>query len=794
MWIIRPYWLIGIMLMAVVPCVAQDFAEVYVIVKHQKSDKYIEGATVIIYPIDKTLITDKKGWVKLGLPYARYRIEVATPVAEKIVKEIDIVTDTTLFFVIEDDYMLLDDVEIEEDLIDERIGENIMSIETIEASQLNRIPVIAGEKDLLKAAAYLPGIQTGSEGSSDLLVRGGTPDQNLYLLDGARLYHSNHLYGFLSSFNPLMISEVDIYKGGFPPQYGGKLSAIVDAKTAPPLYNDFEGEATIGIISSSLKLNIPFIADKVNLMVGGRRSYYDAFVRLFSNANRAELYNFHDLNAKLSTRINNKNEISFSLYMDRDLYHEFDNHRETNEFANIKRKWSNRIFNLRWTGSTGVFDHAFSAYYSGFNTSLSDSKNRTDEFYESTFSSFINDYTVKYKVGAKISEQIRPYVGFEATKLEVLGAGINFRDQNTTMSTSSLPEKNLHEFNIYGGSHFNIENKWKADLGARLSTVYMNSNTIQIFEPRVSLTYNPASDRSVKVSYSKMSQALHKLTNPGLGMPIDIFTPSTESIVPEISHQVALGYIRNFDWLGHRWDINTEAYYKALNNIIEYQDGYSSHVFTSPLAQSQNSLEDIITVGQGISYGAEFFVRKNTGRIGGFVSYTLSRTEHQFDELNGGEFFPARHDIRHNLSVSSTFKMSDKWRLNASWQYKTGQAITLPTQLYRATTFSFYTHQIGTSNTEGSIMYAQTDRNAYRMKAFHVLNISAQKSFEWKKWRGALEFGLYNAYNRKNPYFYYYSSVHQRSEANPDSNEIKNVLKSVSIFPVVPSISFTFEL
>jgi len=773
--------------------VAQDFAEVLIVVQNQSTGAPIAEAAITVHPIEKNYVTGEDGVIQLGLPFAVYRFIVRTPFSKQSKMGIQISSDTTLYFDFGDDYTLLKEIEIAESRIDDRIGTTVMSIENMNARQMERIPVMAGEKDLLKAAAYLPGIQTGSEGSADLLIRGGTPDQNLYLLDGARLYHSNHLFGFLSSFNPLMVSSLDIYKGGFPPRFGGKLSSIIDARTAEPNYSKFAGEGSVGLISSSLFVNVPLITEKLTLMVGGRRSYYDAFAQITADNENIELYNYHDLNGKLSWKINADHTLTISAFADRDHYWEVDEDKETDETSELTRKWRNRIYNLQYSGKTGAVHHVFNAYASKFHSSIQDYQERDDEFHRARFSSFVDDYTVKYQGVFETASGMAHYFGFEASRLNVLGSRVSYHDQDTSAVNTPLPEQQMHELNFFGGIKLNFNDTWKADIGARLSSVNLDTGSWYFPEPRASLTYVPDDYKSAKLSYARMSQSLHMLTNPGLGMPIDIYFPARSGFLPGTSHQLALGYIQNVEWLGAKWDINTEIYYKTMHNILAYRDGYSSHVYTTPLSEGE-SHKDVITSGEGQSYGWEFFVRKNAGKLKGFLSYTLSETTHRFDDLNEGRPFPARHDIRHNLAISGTWKIPDKWRLNASWQYKTGQAITLPLQTYPAPTFSLINGNIKPYDAILTVLYNKSERNQYRMKAFHVLNIAAQKQFNWKKIHGTLEFGLYNAYSRRNPYYYYFdNSIDAFDGVSREEYEIRSTLKSVSIFPVLPSLSVSFE-
>ncbi|MFP4090694.1 MAG: TonB-dependent receptor plug domain-containing protein [Cyclobacteriaceae bacterium] len=776
---------------------AQELGLLQIEVRQQKNNKAVDGASIHINPINKTFVTDKKGKVTVALPFAFYLFEVEAPGFDNFTDSFTVNADTSVVFNLSGELYLLDEVEINEEKIDPRINQEQISIEKITSEKASRLPVIGGERDLLKAVAYFPGVQNGSEGSSDNLVRGGSSDQNLYLLDNAVIYHTNHLYGFLSSFNPLIVSEIDVLKGGFPARFGGKLSSVIDARTVNPAYDHFEGEVSLGLAASSLYLNTPIIKDKLNIILAGRRSYYDAFLYLFVDKNNYEVYNFYDLNTKVSWQPSEHHSFYFSTYRDRDLYREVNNFRETGDYDTLDRKWSNRIYNFGWRAEYKKFASTLTVYHSRFNTSLRNIKITPDDFYSDTFSSHISDYTLKHHLESFISNNLQVYGGAELNLLSILGAETSYLESEfpQRINQQTLPESDLFNQNFYAGLRWKKE-RWFSDIGLRVSNINGDSLNVSFLEPRINLSYKPRENQSFKLSYARMSQPIHLLTNPGLGMPVDLYVPSNDQFVPGTSDQFALGFNSYYKLLGQDININIEGYYKTLNNIIEYRDGYSSHTFTSPSANNNLNLETILTQGRGRSYGIEYYLSKTSGAWQGGLSYTLSWTQHQFDELNRGNYFPANHDRRHNLALHLTHTLNDKWRMNVGWQFMTGRAITLPLYSYPAPYLGFRNGSIGLYDDVQTTLYEQRPRNSYRMKAFHALNLSFQRKISWNKIKGTLDLGLYNVYNRRNPYFYYIDTINPniaQEGLTPSEVETQRLLKSVSIFPVVPSVSFSIR-
>jgi hypothetical protein len=778
--------------------IAQNLGLLELEVRQEKSEKPLDGALVNISPLGKSFVTDKKGKLTVALPFGLYVFEVEVSGLPQYTNSFAINADTTVTFYLSGEVMLLDDVEITANKMDARIHQEQISVEKISSEKVRQLPVIGGERDFLKAAAYFPGIQTGSEGSADIMVRGGSVDQNLYLLDNAVLYHTNHLYGFLSSFNPQYIAEVDIIKGGFPARFGGKLSSVVNAKTVEPTYDYTEGEVSIGLAASSLYLNKPLIDNKLNLMVAGRRSYYDIFLPLFVGRDNYEAYNFYDLNAKLSWQVNEHNDLHFSVYRDRDLYKEISSARETEMYDTLSRKWSNELYNLSWKANHQRFSSTFNAYYSEFNTSIQEVRRNPEEFYDDRFAAYIKDYTLKYAFEKTLSPAWRLYGGTELNWLNILGAETSFEDSyhpGIITTRQSLPNSRLHNRSLFMGFRWE-KGKWLADAGMRYTQVSSDSMKLSFAEPRVNLRYRSGKNQSIKLSYARMSQPLHLLTNPGLGMPVDLYVAPDQQFTPSISDQLSLGFNAYYQLLNTDLNLNIEAYYKKMYDIIAYRDGYSSHIFTNPALSRVHALNEVLTQGEGRSYGLEYFLSKTSGKWQGGLSYTLSWTQHHFEDLNEGRYFPARQDRRHNLAINVNRKLNDYWSLHSGWQYMSGAPVTIPRNIYMTPGFRFYEGSMGWG-AYNTPLYDQRERNSYRMKDFHSLSLSFQRKISWKKFQGTLDLGLYNLYNRRNPYFYFvedsFPNFDEVVSGNEEEFRHRRVLKSVSIFPIIPSVSLNFK-
>jgi hypothetical protein len=676
----------------------------------------------------------------------------------------------------------------------ERISEESrMSTIEIPVDQIKDIPALLGEKDVLKAVQLLPGVQKGTEGNAGFYVRGGGPDQNLIILDDATVYNANHLFGFFSLFNGDALKSIELTKGGFPARYGGRLSSVLEMRMKDGNKEEFKGEAGIGLISSRLTLEGPVVKGKSSFLVSGRRTYLDILTRpliaMASSSGETGGYFFYDLNAKYNHVINDKNRLYVSGYFGKDKFYfrySAGDTKSKGDFrwgnATATTRW-NHIFNDKVFANTSVI---FTHYQFGIGTN---EKSKTDE-YSLRFSSGIQDWSVKYdldyvpnpnhyiRVGALLT-----YHRFRPSATVVKGTYFDDIESKVNIIQS-------FENGIYAEDDWRINDALKINYGVRLSHYYVRGKHYMKPEPRISARYMLARDLSMKASYALMNQYVHLLSNTGIGLPTDLWVPATEQVGPQQSQQAALGLSK--DLPNRNLLISLEGYYKHMDGIITYRDGASFMVldFDDPDVDNTMKWQENITSGKGRSYGAELLLQRKRGKLSGWIGYTLSWTKHQFDDINFGKEYFARYDRRHDLSLVAIYKVSERITLSATWVYGTGQAVTLPLASYpTAEHLPSFDHN--DSGLLGPIVRTVEDfgeKNGFRMKPYHRLDVAAQWHKELKRCTKTFELGLYNAYSRQNPFFYYIST-----EPSTTSGEYINKLKQISLFPIIPSISWTYK-
>jgi hypothetical protein len=666
----------------------------------------------------------------------------------------------------------------------EKISQEVqMSKIDLPVEQIKNLPALLGEKDVLKAIQLLPGVQKGSEGSSGIYVRGGGPDQNLIILDDATVYNATHLFGFFSLFNGDALKSVELTKGGFPARYGGRLSSVIEMQMKDGDKQKIRGEGGIGLISSRLTLEGPIIKDKLSFLVSARRTYIDAIaqplIKKRTGVNTG--YYFYDLNAKLNYVIDYKNKIYLSGYFGKDKFYLKDKV-DANYASEAGLAWGNATGTLRWNHliNEKIFSNV-SLIFTDFLFDISAKQKYGADYFNLNYFSGIRDYSVKWDIDYSLSS--KHYI-----KGGLLATNHTFRP-GAIVTESSYPEENFvkntrintTETAIYVEDDFKISEKWRTNAGLRLSNFNVRSKNYVNPEPRIAVRYLLKSDLSLKASFATMNQYLHLLSNSGIGLPTDLWVPATDKIKPQKSQQVALGIAKDLTIKNADFMASIEGYYKKSKNIIGYVDGASFFSVDPTENSSEFSYESIVTSGEAESYGAEFFFQKKYGKLTGWVGYTLSWTWLQFDALNFGNRFPARYDRRHDLSVVGIYKLSDHITLSATWVYGTGNAITLPLSSYQAVAQSNHTvPDYNISNTVNDY----GEKNSFRMSPYHRFDIAIQFHKQRKKYERTFELGVYNAYNRKNPFYYY-------TEYDRDTQQTK--LKQISLFPIIPSVSWTWK-
>lgn len=668
-----------------------------------------------------------------------------------------------------------------------------MSTVTLSMEKVKTLPVLMGEKDIIKTLQLLPGVQSGSEGSSGIYVRGGGPDQNLILLDGVPIYNANHLFGFFSVFNADAINQVKLVKGGFPAEYGGRISSVIDIRMNEGDMKKIHGEGSVGIISSKLMLNGPIIKDKTSFMITGRRTYIDLLARPLIKAANSQNgndqvtggYFFYDLNAKLNHIINANNRIYLSAYLGNDKFYvnsEYDYIDQSDNKTYIEEntggiKWGNKIMALRWNHkfspklllntTLNYSDYQFTTGFGLTSYEKGNQANPTQDFsfeYLSGITDFGGNMNFYYYPSPKHDVQFGIGQTYHTFK-----PGVNqlkLSDGSTDLDTSFGSARTYaHEFYGYIQDDFSISKRLSLNAGLHFANFLVREKLYNSLQPRASVNFQLDDKSSLKASYAKTTQFLHLLTNTSIGLPTDLWVPVTDSIPPQQGNQVAVGYTRELP-KGYR--VGAEVYYKTMKNLIEYKEGAS-------FFGSNQNWEGLVEVGNGYSYGLEMLFEKRTGKTTGWIGYTLSWTNRQFANINNGEEFPYRYDRRHDISFVLTHKFNDKVDIGVVWVYGTGNAITLALQKY---------------NSSGGVEFGESEvnhidqRNGYRMPSYHRLDLGVN-IHKPKKWGEATwSFGLYNAYNRQNPFYLDIGYL-------KDGNE--KVLKQISLFPILPSVSYSFK-
>ncbi|WP_119080200.1 TonB-dependent receptor [Chitinophaga alhagiae] len=670
---------------------------------------------------------------------------------------------------------------------DENVKNTEMGKVELAAEQMKKLPALMGEVDPLKAIQLMPGVQAAGEGNAGFYVRGGAPDQNLILLDEAPVYNTGHLFGFFSIFNADAIRDITLTKGGMPANYGGRLSSVLDVVMKDGNNQVFQVEGGIGAIASRLSIQGPLVKDKASFIISGRRTYADLLAKPFvkkTSAFYGSGYHFHDINAKVNYRFSDKDRLFLSGYLGRDVFR----YRNSGRSFETHIPWGNNTATLRW-------NHVFSKKLFA-NTSLiyNDYKfqfSAVQQTFRIHLNSGIRDYNGKLDFDYFINFKHHLKFGGNYIYHRFTPSSVSGSQDTTTFRPDNGFRKYAHEAALYIQDDWEISPQLKVNLGLRYSgfrqigpytryirdgdgnktdsVTYGRGQEVRSyggFEPRIIVRYAWNNEHSVKASVTRNNQFIHLVTNAGSTLPTDIWVPSTLNVKPQFSWQYAVGYYRNFK--ENAWEASAEAYYKDLQNQIEYRSGYTP---------SLNDPEEEFVFGRGYAYGLELFLRKIKGKFTGWVGYTLAWTWRQFPDLNGGKRFPAKYDRRHDLAVVAMYDLSPRWSFSGVFIFGSGNTTTLPEKFYFV---------------EGVLMQEYGELNGYRMKPYHRLDLSAiytpRKKKPGQKFTGSWAFSIYNTYSRLNPYFIYFDQT--GAVLNGDL-EIK--AKQVSLFPIIPAVTWNFK-
>jgi len=680
-----------------------------------------------------------------------------------------------------------------------------MSSVKLTSVEIKNVPMLFGEKDLFKTLMLLPGVQSGTEGTSGMYVRGGGPDQNLIILDEATIYNANHLLGFFSIFNGDAIKSVELIKGGFPARYGGRLSSIIDINMKEGNKTEYHGEGGVGLIAAHAMVEGPIVKNKSSFMVSARRTYLDALIQPFiklaaENPLFSTGYYFYDLNAKVNYDFGDKNKLYVSGYFGRDKFYMSDQSEDYLSKAGLF--WQNGTGTLRWNHLfTNKLFSNLSYIFSDYTMKIYMKEKMEAQEMAMDYSSGIQDNSLKYDLTYVLNPTHTFYMGASFTYHQFTPSALMVEDVDSTYDLSQSIKIHGFEYAIYVEDDINIKNKFKLNPGIRLAMFSVRGTTYFSPEPRINMSYNILSNFAIKASYALMNQNIHLLSSSSIGLPTDLWIPSTNNIQPQRSQQIAFGLA--YDWKKPNISFSLEGYYKKMDNMIAYKEGASFMLFdyvegdmptTGKLAWEEN-----VTTGQGWSYGLEFLVRRTAGKFTGWVGYTLSWTQQQFDELNFGNKFYARYDRRHDISVVLMYSPTNWMNLSLTWVYASGNAVTLPQSVYYQESindllldymsnklqiptnkYSYY-DVLPTVNSYG-------ERNNVRMKPFHHLDVGIQFIRRHEKWKSIFEISVYNVYNYKNAFFYY---IGYEYDATGTTYQTK--LKQLCIFPIIPSFSYNFQ-
>ena len=753
-------------------------------IKDSLNGETLIGATVTVQGQTKGISSNLYGFYSITLDEGKYILICSFIGYRYKAVAIDLTADTKINFEGLPKIYLSEEVIVSTKKRDANVKNAQMGKFTLPMEQIKSIPAFLGEVDLLKTIQFLPGVRNAGEGSAGIYVRGGGPDQNLILLDDAPVYNTGHLFGFFSIFNADAIKNVTLIKGGMPAQYGGRLSSVLDVSMKEGNNQKLQVEGGIGVIASRLSIQGPLKKNKSSFIISGRRTYIDALTKPFIKSTsqfKGSGYYFYDLNAKVNYIFSDKDRVYLSGYFGRDVF-DFVNGKQS---LKINIPWGNTTGTLRW-------NHVFNNKLFGNTTAVYND-------YNFSFNALQNDFQLKLASGIrdlslKQDFDLYPYTGHKLkfggiyTYHKFTPSVLSGKQDTTVFKPNNAQVKFGHEAALYLQDDWEINEKIKIHAGLRYSwfqqigpykiyqtddngnrldsTVFEKGKAVKTYgglEPRFTLRYALNDETSIKGSITRNLQYIHLVSNAGTTLPTDIWVPSTYKVKPQISWLYAAGFFKNFK--DNMYETSVELYYKQMNNQIEYKEGYTP----TGLEDTENSF----AFGKGWSYGAEFFINKTKGRLTGWVGYTLSWTWRKFAALNFGEKYPAKYDRRNDMSIVAIYELNKKWRLSASFVYGSGNAATLPQRFYIV----------------GGILTQEYSRiNQYRLPSYHRFDFAAimtpKKNIK-RKWKSEWVFSVYNAYNRKNPYFIYFDQT-----GNPFNGTLQIQAKQVSLFPVIPAITW----
>ncbi len=739
----------------------------------------------------KKIKADSNGIAGILLAPGNYIINITSVDHYPLLLNAALKKDTTISFVMRMRQSLLGNVMV---VSNRNVTRNQMGVQSISSSQLRKLPVIFGEVDPLKTITLLPGIKNGGDASAGIYVRGGGPDQNLVLLDGINIYNPNHLLGFFSIFNGEAVKNVEVIKGGMPAEYGGRLSSVISIDTRDGNKDSLKGSGGVGLISSRFSLEGPIKKNRSSFIISARRTYIDQLAKLVARKRvGGNGYYFYDINAKADYVVNKNNNIFFNFYKGNDNF----TYSNTNEkrVVDFNTQWGNTIAGITWKQqinkqlqqqTAAVYNNfgldsrfGFSAINFVFSSGLRDYHFKSDW-------QFASNTWLKIKWGGQyVWHRFKPGAGGVTAGVQEFKSKLTNQFAHEAAAYISTDINITPLLNVIAGMRYSYFNQ----VGPTEKVIYNSEGVptgeVERFakgqsiaqyhypEPRVSVLYKLPRQASIKFSYTRTIQYLHLATTSSATFPSDLWVPSSKFILPAKADQIALGYFRDFKNNGY--EFNIETYYKTMNNQVEFKPG-------AQLFFNQN-LDGQMIFGSGRAYGVEMFFQKKRGRLNGWIGYTLSRAERKFSQLNEGKIFAYRYDRTHDMSIVANYSLNKKWEASAVFVYGTGNALTLPS--------GRYTYNLGYNPNERELILTNINQyakiNDYRMPAYHRLDVSftyTPKPASKKRFTNSWNLGIYNLYNRYNPYFIYL-----------DADESRHTIKAkkVFLFPAIPSVTWNFK-
>lgn len=780
-----------LLLMTAFASFAQEKVTLSGTIANKSNNETLIGVNIIIPEANASTTTNSYGFYSITLPKGVYTIIISYMGFDNVEERISLTANTKMNFAMPESSKNLEEVVITSNKTKANIRKPEMSVNKLSISTIKKMPAVMGEVDVLKSILQLPGVTNAQEGASGFNVRGGSVDGNLVMLDEAVVYNTSHLFGFFSVFNSDVIKDLKLYKGGIPANFGGRVSSVLDIYQKEGNNKEYHVNGGIGLISSRLLVEGPIVKEKSSFVVAGRGTYGHLFLKLANEPNSAY---FYDLNAKLNYKVNDKNNIYLSGYFGNDKMN------FNNSFVNV---YGNTLFNVRWNHifSDKIFSNA-SAIYSDYNYGLQ------IRFVGIDWESDVKNYNFKYDFKHYISNNFSLNYGLNSVYYKFNPGTIRPLNESSSINPDQIARKYAFENALYISAEQKLSQKLSVTYGLRYSnfqrlgeeevSTYANNEAVvfnqefQIYEeaeptgtirygknktiasfgnlePRLAVAYSLNENQSIKASYNRMSQYIHLISNTASASPLDIWSPSDKYLKPEILDQVALGYFQNFK--DDAYSLEVETFYKKIKNKADYIDGAE--------LIANDAIERVLLNGEARAYGLEIMAKKNTGKLTGWLSYTLSKAEQKTPGrnagepgINNGEWYRANYDKLHNLSVTGAYQFNKKWNFGAIFTYQSGKAATFPNGKYEY---------------QGIIIASYGQRNENSLSAYHHLDLSATytpKPDKKKGWQSEWNFSLYNVYNRSNAAAY-----------NFGQNETTGLSEArrISIFGLIPSVTYNFK-